>query len=101
KPWIIRGETLDELARNIQERLTRYESLIGPMRLAPDFAAQLAGTVERFNGFARRGTDEDFHRGETVTEYDWNGPGRDGNTMNPTMYPFAEGGPYFCTIVCG
>ena len=30
--------------------------------------AALAATVERFNGFARRGKDEDFHRGETAWE---------------------------------
>jgi 3-oxosteroid 1-dehydrogenase len=101
KPWIIRGETLDELARNIQERLTKNEKLIGPMSLASDFAKELASTIERFNGFARQGRDDDFHRGETVTEYDWNGPAREGNTLNPTMYPFADGGPYFCTLVCG
>ena len=26
----------------------------------------MAATVERFNGFARSGTDEDFHRGESA-----------------------------------
>jgi 3-oxosteroid 1-dehydrogenase len=30
--------------------------------------AMLSATVERFNEFARRGRDEDFHRGETVWE---------------------------------
>lgn len=30
--------------------------------------AVLAATVERFNEFARRGRDEDFHRGETAWE---------------------------------
>lgn len=31
-------------------------------------SAVLTETVERFNGFARRGRDEDFHRGETAWE---------------------------------
>ncbi|CAB4920393.1 unannotated protein [freshwater metagenome] len=101
KQWIIEGATLEELAANIQERLNGLTSVIGEMHLAADFAEQLAATVERFNGFARSGTDEDFHRGETVHEHDWNGPAREGNDKNRTMYPFTQSGPYFCTITCG
>jgi 3-oxosteroid 1-dehydrogenase len=101
KPWMIEGATLEELAGNVQERLAALEPLIGPMSLAPDFAQQLGATIERFNGFARDGIDEDFHRCETVTEYDWNGPAREGNDNNPGMYPFSDEGPYFCTLICG
>jgi 3-oxosteroid 1-dehydrogenase len=49
--WLRRAESVAELAR-----------LIG---LDP---AVLSETVGRFNEFARRGTDEDFHRGETAWE---------------------------------
>jgi predicted oxidoreductase len=101
KPWIIEGATLGELAERIEERLAALEPVIGPMHLDPGFSGHLAATIERFNGFARAGRDEEFHRGETVTEYDWNGPAREGNTANPTMHPFAERGPYFCTLICG
>jgi len=44
------------------------------IRLAPDFAASLRNTVERFNGFARGGVDEDFRRGETPIEITFHGP---------------------------
>lgn len=101
KPWIIEGATLEELAVKVSERLADLESLIGPMQLAPDFAAQLGKTIDRFNGFARAGKDEDFHRCETLTEYDWNGPAREGNDKNPGMYPFNEGSPYYCVLICG
>jgi len=101
KPWIIKGDTLAELADNISERLAGLESLIGPMALDPGFADQLRATIDRFNGFARDGHDADFHRCETLTEYDWNGPAREGNDKNPGMYPFADQGPYYCTLICG
>ena len=45
----------------------RHRSTSSQRRCDVD-AAGLAATVERFNGFARRGVDDDFHRGES--EYD-------------------------------
>jgi 3-oxosteroid 1-dehydrogenase len=36
-----------------------------------------------------------------MTQFDWNGPARPGNHQNPTMYPFADSGPYYCTLICG
>src|SRR4051812_26628634 len=59
---VIRGGTLDELAAAIAERLARYRSHTGGLALAEDFAANLRASIERFNGFAERGVDEDFGR---------------------------------------
>jgi hypothetical protein len=101
KPWIIEGATLAQLAERIQERLDALADDVGPLRLAPSFASQLEQTIARFDGFAREGRDEDFHRCETLTEYDWSGPAREGNDKNPALYPFKQGGPYFCTLICG
>ena len=46
-------------------------------------AATLRASVERFNEFARRGSDEEFHRGEHVYEQ-WQGdPLRDSKSLGP------------------
>ncbi|XPP27123.1 MAG: FAD-dependent oxidoreductase [Leucobacter sp.] len=101
KPWIIEGATLEELQANIESRLADLADLTGGFRLAPDFAERLPQTIARFDEFAREGVDEDFHRGETMTEFDWHGLPREGNDKNPTMHPFRDSGPYYCVLVCG
>lgn len=53
-------------------------------------AAKLRASVERFNQFARRGRDEDFHRGEHVYEQ-WQGdPLRESKSLGPL-----EQGPFY------
>jgi len=56
---------LGRLDRGWLRRAPSIAALAGMIGLDP---AVLAEAVERFNGFARRGIDEDFHRGETVWE---------------------------------
>ena len=99
---VIRGGTLDELAAAIAERLERYRAHTGGLALAEDFAANLRASIERFNGFAERGVDEDFGRGERAVQQLFNGlvkdePGRE----NPTMWPISDAGPYFAALVTG
>jgi succinate dehydrogenase/fumarate reductase flavoprotein subunit len=98
--WVISGDTFEELAANLDARLASYGERLLDYRLAPDFAEQLAATVDRFNGFARAGVDEDFHRGEREVELDWTGPAHAGNHKNPTMFPLDDG-PYHCIILAG
>jgi succinate dehydrogenase/fumarate reductase flavoprotein subunit len=98
--WVISGETLDALADAIDERLASYGDRIHRFRLQPEFKAELAKTVERFNALAREGVDHDFHRGETAAELDWTGPSHVENDRNPTMYPLDDG-PYHCLILAG
>jgi 3-oxosteroid 1-dehydrogenase len=62
------ANTLPELAGLLRDRLATLPETGG---LASDFTAGLAATVERFNGFARTGVDEDFHRGETSIDVWW------------------------------
>jgi len=99
---VVRGDTLDDLARGLAERLERYSSVTGGLRLAPDFTTTLAATIERFNDFAAAGVDEDFHRGEAPVQLLFNGVVRDepGRT-NPTMWPISATGPYYAALVTG
>ncbi len=97
--WVISGQTWSELAERISERLAELGPAIGGLRLAPNFLDQLAATVDRFNDFADKGQDLDFHRGETPIQVAWNGPPRDGGGPNPTMHRFAETGPYHAIIL--
>ncbi|WP_410669043.1 3-oxosteroid 1-dehydrogenase [Amycolatopsis sp. cmx-4-68] len=61
-------------------------------------ASALAATVERFNGFARRGVDEDFQRG--VSKYDhYYGDPR--NKPNPSLGPLDKAPFYAVKIVPG
>jgi 3-oxosteroid 1-dehydrogenase len=99
---VIRGETLEALAEAIAERLDRYKRVTGGLTLDRDFAPNLQQAIERFNGFAARGVDEDFHRGEKPVQLLFNGvvedePGR----TNPTMWPISDRGPYYAALVTG
>ena len=97
---VIKGATLAELARAIDERLARYAGVTGGAKLSPDFLPNLQAAVARFNGFAKTGKDLDFKRGDRVVELLFNGdvkeePGR----ANPTMWPISDSGPYYAALV--
>lgn len=105
---VLAGNTWDELADRLDERLAALSSQTGNIRLAPSFKAELAKTVSRFNRFARNGKDEDFERGDfefdLATDTIYGMPRtntRWGTTSgkNLTMYPMQEKGPYFAIIL--
>jgi 3-oxosteroid 1-dehydrogenase len=60
-------------------------------------AAALAATHERFNGFARKGVDEDFHRGESAYENYYADP----SCPNPNLAPVDHPPFYAIKIVPG
>lgn len=97
-PYVIHGDTMAELEANIRERLAALGARIDGFQLADDFGAGLSETVDRFNRFADRGVDADFHRGEQPIELDCAGPPRKGNHPNPVLFPLATTGPYHCII---
>ncbi len=99
---VVRGDTLDDLAAGLRERLARYAGVTGGLALTGDFTANLRATIERFNGFARAGVDEDFGRGERPVQLLFNGDVAEqpGGT-NPTMWPIADSGPYYAALVTG
>jgi 3-oxosteroid 1-dehydrogenase len=99
---VIKGATFAELAANIDQRLAKYASDIGAMRLTQDFVAKLSATITRFNELAKTGKDVDFGRGERGVEQLFNGavkeePGR----KNQTMWPISDQGPYYAALVTG
>lgn len=106
---VIEGATWQELADNVNARLDSLRgersisARVGPdVRLAEDFADRIAATVERFNGFAESGVDEDFARGSTPIQLAWGGgTARHAELKNPTMAPFRAEGPYYCIILGG
>jgi 3-oxosteroid 1-dehydrogenase len=61
-------------------------------------ASGLAETVSRFNGFARTGVDEDFHRGESAYDQYYSDP-----TVkpNPSLHAIDQGPFYAVKIVPG
>jgi 3-oxosteroid 1-dehydrogenase len=83
---VIVGGTLDDLADQLDRRLERLGAQADGVRLDRGFAAELGRTVERFNGFAAGGVDEDFGRGKSISDINFNPPARAGNEANPTMF---------------
>lgn len=99
---VVRGETLAQLADNLRARVGALSHRIGGIRLADDFLENLRVTIDRFNGFAAAGRDEDFRRGERQVELLFNGPQcEDPIGKNPTMYPISKDGPYYAALLTG
>jgi 3-oxosteroid 1-dehydrogenase len=107
-PYLISGNTLEELSVNVKARLRGIADKIGGAELAPNFSATLAETVRKFNEYARAGHDPEFSRGAQSYDRVWQGyfsKMREGskqpsnNMPNPTMYPIADHGPYYAIIL--
>jgi 3-oxosteroid 1-dehydrogenase len=99
---VLRGETIEELATAIAERLAAYADVTGGLRLSDHFAPNLRDTIVRFNQLAAAGVDSDFGRGERAVQQLFNGAVREepGRT-NPTMWPISRTGPYYAALVTG
>ena len=99
---VIEAATLTELRERIEERLEGIAARTGGLKLDADFDANLRESIERFNGFAKKGKDADFHRGETPNENAWqfavvNPVGN--RYPNKTLHPIASDGPYYAVIL--
>ncbi len=108
-PYVIKGETWEELAKNIDARLDAIRgqqsvsASVGPdVTLASNFVDRIQATIARFDGFAESGVDEDFGRGSTPIQIALGGgTQRFDKLKNPTMAPFASTGPYYCILLGG
>ncbi len=98
-PYVLSGQTLDELAVAIDKRLEEIADRTGNCRLGQDFVVNLKESIARFNKLAESGADLDFHRGETPIEIANFGPRRAGNDKpNMMMYPIRATGPYYAVM---
>ncbi|MCX2982262.1 FAD-dependent oxidoreductase [Halieaceae bacterium IMCC14734] len=106
-PYVIVGDTLEQLSQRIQERLATLASHTGGIELEDAFSDQLQATVERFNNMARAGVDTDFGRGNYREDQDWSNytPPKQGtqwepqSELNATLYPLQAKGPYYAIIL--
>ena len=96
---VISGETWEQLAENVADRLAGIADQTDGFTLDPGFAEQVKQTVATFNRYAETGVDEEFRRGETRIQKDMGGPGREDNDRNPTMFPLRDSGPYYCILL--
>jgi len=101
-PYLIYGNTPEDLARAIEERLNKIASATGNFHLDQSFSENLKRTIKVFNQYAEQGIDPEFHRGEQPIDLAYNGPAApDHNLPNITMYPIASEGPYYAIIIAG
>ncbi|MGW1847141.1 FAD-dependent oxidoreductase [Streptomyces sp. NPDC001966] len=82
KPWLESG---------FVKKAATVEELAARIGVTPE---RLRATVDRFNGFARAGRDEDFHRGDSVYDRYYGDP----TLPNPSLAPL-EKGPYYAIPV--
>jgi 3-oxosteroid 1-dehydrogenase len=95
---VLVGNTWDELAAAVDDRLAELAAHTGGLRLCADFAVRLSETVVRFNGYAEAGHDPDFERGGTPIQTCYERSLHDG-MPNPTMAPFSPSGPYYAMLI--
>ncbi len=105
---VLKGESLEGLAVKINQRLGEIAPQTGGVSLASSFTGNLNKSIDRFNGFARSGKDEDFQRGQAAYDSEWHQvfspmkadsgwPANDGPSI--TMHPFRDEGPYYAIIL--
>ncbi|NTG90846.1 FAD-binding protein [Agrobacterium rhizogenes] len=99
-PYIITADTLEDLAKKIDEKLASYEHQIGHFRLDGNFLDGLKETLVRFKGFAETGKDTDYLRGEApIDQYFAPPKGFEVKGPNPWLHPISDKGPYYAIVL--
>lgn len=106
-PSVITGNNWDELAAELSKHLDSLSAHTGGFSLDVDFLDNLKQTVARFNDFAKSGKDKDFNRGDYDYDKEWTTfpptvPGVQWppeSSVNYTMYPLSDQGPYYAIIL--
>lgn len=106
--YVIKGETLADLATQIRARVASRSPAMGGFTLDDDFDSQMIAAVEQFNGYAVSGKDPDFGRGDQPYDVAWHRLWglfnyTEAHAENPhpnsTMHPLAAAGPYYAIIL--
>ena len=106
--YVIKGETLADLATQIRARVASLSQSMGGFTLDDDFDSQMIAAVEQFNGYAVSGKDPDFGRGDQPYDVAWHRLWglfnfTEAHAENPhpnsTMHPLAAAGPYYAIIL--
>lgn len=106
--YVIKGETLADLATQIRARVASLSPAMGSFTLDGDFDSQMIAAVEQFNGYAVGGKDRDFGRGDQPYDVAWHRLWglfnyTEAHAENPypnsTMHPLAAEGPYYAIIL--
>ena len=99
---VIEGATLEELANNIESRLSAIAAHTGGLKLDAKFVDTLKASIQRYNAGAKLGVDEEFARGQTPIEIGFqfmNAAPAPNPHPNITMHPIAERGPFYAAIL--
>jgi 3-oxosteroid 1-dehydrogenase len=104
-PFTLVGETLEDLAAKIIERMGAIPQVTPGMELTEDFTEAMIAEVAKFNEYAATGVDPDFYRGLSPYDTAWNSfpmqltewPSAD--QPNASMYPLSDTGPYYAQIM--
>jgi hypothetical protein len=97
--WLIHGRDSKELGQRISERLERYRD-VADVKLDGGFASALDATIERYNGFAQKGVDDDFGRGSNLGTAAWLlGRVRDNHFPNKHMHPMDASQGLFAIVM--
>ena len=98
----MRADTLEGLAKIVNERFAALAEHTGALALDQQFVPNLRESITRFNGFARSGEDQEFGRGSVPIDryFHQYGPRAVDNPMpNLTMHPLADQGPYYAILM--
>jgi succinate dehydrogenase/fumarate reductase flavoprotein subunit len=107
-PYVLVGETMEQLADLIIERVSTLSPAIGGRTTSATFKETLLAEIEKFNGFAAEGVDPEFLRGSTAYNIGIpHGPFNPESTIeypsadqpNVSMYPISAEGPFYATLV--
>lgn len=105
---VISADSLSELSQKVGVKLNQFRQQTGGYSLDDQFTENLKTTIERFNGFALKGKDEDFQRGDYSYDREWhlvwgnfqyNDVHKENPYPNVTLHPFSDSGPYYAIIL--